>query len=115
MKRLQKLLKTPILPEYLTFITSSGYGRAYFEATGKRTTNLASTNATKIRSFQIPLPSRAEQTAIIENLMKMQKQSDKLQGNLHAQISTLEQYRKSLIHECVTGKRRITEDGMQDQ
>ncbi len=104
-----------LLPEYLTFMTSSGYGRAYFEATGKRTTNLASTNATKIRSFQIPLPPRAEQTAIIEDLTKMQKQSGKLQVNLYTQISTLKQYRKSLIHECVTGKRRITENDMQGQ
>ncbi|CAB1058175.1 Type I restriction-modification system, specificity subunit S [Olavius sp. associated proteobacterium Delta 1] len=103
------------LPEYLTIITSSGYGRAYFEATGKRTTNLASTNSTKIRSFRIPLPPMAEQTAIIENLLIMQKQSDKLQENLYTQISTLKQYRKSLIHECVTGKRRITEDDVQGQ
>jgi type I restriction enzyme M protein len=30
-------------------------------------------------------------------------------------LATLEQYRKSLIHECVTGKRQITEDDVQDQ
>ena len=29
---------------------------------------------------------------------------------LHRQISTLTAYRKSLIHECVTGQRRITEE-----
>jgi type I restriction enzyme S subunit len=29
--------------------------------------------------------------------------------NLEAQITALEQYRKSLIHESVTGKRRITD------
>jgi type I restriction enzyme S subunit len=31
-----------------------------------------------------------------------------LVGNLEEQIATLAAYRKSLIHECVTGKRRIT-------
>jgi len=35
-----------------------------------------------------------------------------LQKNLIDQITTLGQYRKSLIHECVTGKRRITEEYM---
>jgi type I restriction enzyme S subunit len=62
----------------------------------------------KKRSFQIPLPLLEEQKLIIENLMNKQRQSEKLQENLKTQILTLEQYRKSLIHECVTGKRRIT-------
>ena len=29
--------------------------------------------------------------------------------NLNSQLTTLTAYRKSLIHECVTGQRRITE------
>ena len=29
--------------------------------------------------------------------------------NIEAQITTLTAYRKSLIHECVTGQRRVTE------
>ena len=32
-----------------------------------------------------------------------------LRRNPRAQIATLTAYRKSLIHECVTGQRRITE------
>jgi type I restriction enzyme S subunit len=34
----------------------------------------------------------------------------KLNENIENQITALQQYRKSLIHECVTGKRRITEE-----
>ncbi len=30
-------------------------------------------------------------------------------NNIETQIATLTAYRKSLIHECVTGQRRITE------
>jgi len=33
--------------------------------------------------------------------------------NIEAQITTLTAYRKSLIHECVTGQRRITEEDVQ--
>jgi type I restriction enzyme S subunit len=33
----------------------------------------------------------------------------KVVGVLESQIDTLASYRKSLIHECVTGQRRITE------
>ncbi len=32
-----------------------------------------------------------------------------IEKSLHDQIQTLTAYRKSLIHECVTGKRRISE------
>ena len=35
-------------PTFLAYATASGHGRDYFEATGKRTTNLANTNATKV-------------------------------------------------------------------
>jgi type I restriction enzyme S subunit len=34
---------------------------------------------------------------------------DMIRNNIFNQITTLTNYRKSLIHECVTGKRRITE------
>ncbi|MFZ3137316.1 MAG: hypothetical protein WA126_08005 [Thermodesulfovibrionales bacterium] len=36
----------------------------------------------------------------------------KLNENIENQITALQQHRKSLIHECVTGKRRITEEDM---
>jgi len=36
-----------------------------------------------------------------------------LNENIENQITALQQYRKSLIHECVTGKRRITEGDIQ--
>lgn len=45
-------------------LTASKYGRDYFEATGKKTTNLACTNATKVGEFPIPLPRLEEQEAI---------------------------------------------------
>jgi type I restriction enzyme S subunit len=42
-------------PEYLALITRTGYARSYFESTGTKTTNLASTNTSKIRDFRVPL------------------------------------------------------------
>lgn len=98
-----------LLSRFLTYLTSSQYGRDYFEATGKRTTNLASTNSTKVGLFPIPLPSTIEQGQIIEYLDDKLTQLKEIQKNLEFQIQTLTSYRKSLIHECVTGKRRITE------
>lgn len=50
-----------------------------------------------------------EQKRVVQYIEAKTEQLDKLKSNLNAQIAALEQYRKSLIHECVTGKRRITE------
>lgn len=98
-----------IRPKYLAYLTASQYGRDYFEATGKRTTNLASTNSTKVGLFPIPLPKRGEQDEICSFLDSRLDKVKSVAGNIRSQITILTAYRKSLIHECVTGQRRITE------
>jgi len=98
-----------LLPQFLAYLTASRYGRDYFEATGKRTTNLASTNSTKVGLFPIPIPSIPEQKVIVEHIDQKLKQAGSVEESISAQIQTLVNYRKSLIHECVTGKRRISD------
>ncbi len=96
-------------PMFLAYATAAQYGRDYFEATGKKTTNLANTNATKVGQFPIPLPSLAEQEAICAHLDEKTAEVNRITATITAQIDTLIAYRKSLIHECVTGQRRVTE------
>lgn len=96
-----------VLPHFLAYVTASRYGRDYFEATGKRTTNLAATNATKVSAFYIPLPSLAEQKELVAYLDAEVGRLKAIQDVIGKQIDTLTAYRKSLIHECVTGQRRI--------
>ena len=69
----------------------------------------------KIKFLQLPVPSYEEQHRIASFIRGKIVKNEELVSNLQNQISTLEQYRKSLIHECVTGKRRITEDDLQVQ
>ena len=40
-------------------------------------------------------------------------QTSRIVADIESQIATLTAYRKSLIHECVTGQRRITESDVQ--
>jgi type I restriction enzyme S subunit len=95
-------------PMFLAYVTAAKYGRDYFEATGKKTTNLACTNATKVGQFPIPLPPLGEQEAICAHLDEKLAELKRIVAGIDAQIATLTAYRKSLIHECVTGQRRIT-------
>ena len=96
-----------LLPAFLAYLTTSRYGRDYFEVTGKRTTNLASTNSTKVGQFPIPLPPKNEQKEICDYLESKLSVIAKTSAGIEAQIATLEAYKKSLIYECVTGKKRI--------
>jgi type I restriction enzyme S subunit len=96
-------------PMFLAYVTAAKYGRDYFEATGKKTTNLACTNATKVGEFPIPLPPLTEQESICVYLDEKLDELKRIVTNIESQIATLTAYRKSLIHECVTGQRRITE------
>lgn len=57
--------------------------------------------------FKIVVPPVREQKPISVFLQERIEENQTLKNNLNSQIAALEQYRKSLIHECVTGKRRI--------
>ena len=98
-----------LLPSFLAYLTASQYGRDYFESTGKRTTNLASTSSKKVGMFPILRPPLDEQERICGFLDEKVAEIGRIQAGIDVQIQTLTAYRKSLIHECVTGQRRITE------
>ncbi len=69
---------------------------------------------TKIKNLYITLPPRSEQNLIAKQIKCKINEITKLKKNITAQITKLEQYRKSIIHECVTGKRRITKEMIED-
>lgn len=54
-------------------------------------------------------PTRKEQEDIADYLDTKLADVRRIGKGIEAQIATLTAYRKSLIHECVTGQRRITE------
>jgi len=104
-----RCLPYKLKPSFLAYLTSAKYGRDYFEATGKKTTNLANTNTTKVGQFPIPLPPLPEQENICAYLDRKIFEINGIKTIIEKQISTLLAYRRSLIHECVTGQRRVTE------
>lgn len=54
-------------------------------------------------------PEKDEQLQIVSYIKKFQKQIDSLREKVNYQITTLKSYRKSLIHECVTGKKQVAD------
>ena len=92
---------------YLDYVTTSKIGRNYFDYTAKKTTNLASTNSTAIMQFRIPIPPIEEQHEIVRYLDKKVEDINRTISIREAIISKLNEYKKSLIYEVVTGKKEV--------
>lgn len=96
-----------MLTKFLDYLTASPVGREYFDLTAKKTTNLASTNATTILQFSVPIPPLTEQEKIITILDRNTATINEVIAEKETLVSDLESYKKSLIYEVVTGKRYI--------
>jgi type I restriction enzyme S subunit len=66
-------------------------------------------NSTRYCRMLIPLPPLPEQRQIAEFLDEKTGELERVVRGIERQIDTLKAYRNSLIHECVTGQRRVTD------
>ena len=89
---------------FLALVMSSAYGRAYFTATSKQSTNLASTNSTKLRNLPFPLPGLDDQVEITRWTDRETAKIDALIAKVHQAIDHLKEFRTALISAAVTGK-----------
>lgn len=99
--------KDTLLPEFLEYLTVSDVGRSYFDVTAIKTTNLACTSSSKVLAFTIPLPSVEEQAEIVEALNTKCAGIDALVAKKQQYLTEIENYKKSLIYEYVTGKKEM--------
>ena len=99
-------------PDFLALLLTSSHGKNYFTSTSQQTTNLATTNRTKLGDFLLPLPPLVEQdknhrvhpTRIGANSEDGEK--------LTNQITKLQEYRQTLISAAVTGKIDVTKEAL---
>lgn len=89
--------------EFLSALASSNYGRLYFLSCAKRSTNLASINATQLKKFPVILPPLSEQNAIIVVLSIW----DKAISTTDILLANSRQQKKALMQQLLTGKRRL--------
>ncbi len=89
---------------YLEYLTVSNIARQYFDLTATKTTNLASTNSTKVMNFIIPLPPIREQKAIVDYLKNICDQYNHAINCIREQITHMIEYRTRLTSDVVTGQ-----------
>ncbi|MBE3012531.1 restriction endonuclease subunit S [Microbispora sp. NEAU-D428] len=94
--------------DYLALMTRSVHGRCYFESTGVKTTNLASTNSSKILGFPIPLPSVKQQRELVKEINQNLEVIDQTSSAINRQVALLAERREALITAAVTGQIDVT-------
>ena len=95
-----------LLPEYLMYTINSGLGKSEIDKLkcGDIKPNL---NVRQFKYFAIFLPPIDEQKEIILYLEQKLSQIDNIIFNKSKEIEKLQEYKKSLIYEVVTGKKEV--------
>ncbi|MDE0368567.1 MAG: hypothetical protein OXI84_00330 [bacterium] len=93
-----------LLPEFLALLTRTSYARQYFERTGVRSTNLASTSSSKVADFRIPLPSRSTQSHLVSVYQRKWETLERTRVATGLQVDLLNERRQALITTAVTGE-----------
>ena len=90
--------------DYLYYVLKSRTNEFRKQMQGYGQPNL---NTTIVKAFKICLPSTNEQIQIAEYLDKKCSEIDKAIGDKQQVIEKFTEYKKSLIYECVTGKKKV--------
>ncbi|SEL29224.1 type I restriction enzyme, S subunit [Halomonas daqiaonensis] len=82
----------------------NSYGRDYFEAGGKQTTNLASINKTVLKALPVPICSPAEQAEITRLLDVRLEAADALDAEIDAALTRADALRQSILKKAFSGQ-----------
>ncbi len=99
-----QLSTTRITVDYLWRCLMGAYNGIREVAQGSGQPNL---NAALISNFHIPLPPVSEQNEIVQYIMQQLPRVDALITKKETFLAELEAYKKSLIYEYVTGKKKV--------
>jgi type I restriction enzyme S subunit len=94
--------------EFLRWLMRSIYFNEALNSSAPQTT-IKTITMPQLAKLRIALPPRPEQQAICDFLEAKITEIKSTTALIERQIETLLAYRRSLIHECVTGQRRVTE------
>ena len=97
-------LKEPRLhPKFVSWVGNT-FGRRWFEAAGKQTTNLASINKTVLESFPVPMPPSGAVTAIVADLERRLSLVEAAQRSISMNLQKAQSLRRSLLTAAIAGK-----------
>jgi type I restriction enzyme, S subunit len=96
-------------PHFLNYLLNCNSFLNYARKLAIPSVQQSNLNSTRYCRMQIPLPPLPEQSEIAAFLDQKTAKLREVVLGIEKQIEVLLAYRKSLIHECVTGQKRVTE------
>jgi len=96
-------------PYFLNYVFNSDGYLGFARRLAIQSVQQSNLNSTRYAQMFIPLPPIGEQDQICAHLDEKLADLQLIVRSIESQIAVLVAYRKSLIHECVTGQRRISE------
>ena len=82
----------------------NSYGRDYFEAGGKQTTNLASINKSVLKALPVPVCSPSEHAEIVSLLDEKFEAVDALEAEINAGLALAAALRQSILKKAFSGQ-----------
>jgi type I restriction enzyme S subunit len=96
-------------PQFLNYAVNCGGFLSFARKLAIPSVQQSNLNSTRYSRMLVPLPPLNEQRAICEHLDAKVQELKVVIATIERQIDTLASYRTSLIHECVTGQRRVVD------
>lgn len=93
--------------KYLFYLLQEGKIKDVCKSTMIGTGGLKRISPIFMKNIQLPIPSLSEQQSIADYLDQRCSEIDELISIKQQKIEKLKEYKKSLIFECVTGKRKV--------
>ena len=97
------------IPKWIAYFANTDEARAYFLATGKQTTNLASISKKNLSALPVPLPPVEVQEAIVAEIDTQLSLVDETVATLQAIQAKIKQARASILKAAVEGRLMETE------
>ncbi len=98
-----RLITKEILPEFISFVSQSSFGRDYFLSVANQTVNLASINITNLRAFPISLPPANEQLRIVTKIADLLARSNAVATVCQSAVGSVRQAELSILAKAFRG------------
>lgn len=99
-----RLRTRDVLPAWVSLASQAQYARDYFMAVARQTVNLASINATKLRSFPVPVPSIHEQRRLLAKHERLTSESRTARKALDRVPALLKRFRRAVLAAAFRGE-----------
>lgn len=98
-----RLHETRLAPEFVSHVGNT-FGRRWFEAAGKQTTNLASINKTTLQTFPMPVPPPGVAATIVREIERRLSLIDAAAQAVEASLAKAANLRRSLLAAAFAGR-----------